>query len=504
MSSLINKKITRVVILLFLLNIFACRKDKITTDSAAKIEVSHDSVLFDTVFTTIGSSTKNIRIRNPNKQRINISSIQLQGGSTSPFILNVDGEKGISFSNIEIAPNDSLYIFIQVNVNPTNANSPVVMEDAINFLVNGNQQKVILEAWGQDAYYHRPNKAVYFQDGSYFSYSLVNDLQNSYTMVGEEYIWNKDKPHVIYGYLAIDSLQKLTISAGTKVFLNYKAGIWVYRYGQIKVLGARGNEVIFQGARRDKDYLDEPGQWDRIWINEGSDLNQINYAIIKNGFIGVQTEVTGNTVGGPGKLSITNTKIQNMSMWGLYSLAYNIYGGNNVISNCQEHSLNILFGGEYNFYHCTFSNFWNRNKGREKATININNYTSQQTLPLYAYFGNCIVDGKLANEINLDLKNSSIPELAPSYIFSNCWLKTQAATTNTLIYRSVRTGNNSLKYKDEATYDFSPHADELSIRGFTTQVAGSDAFKFRQDIAGKTRKVTAATGGITAGAYEIE
>ncbi len=482
----------------------SCKKDKLITESSAKLQFSQDSVLFDTVFTTIGSSTRNIRIRNKHNQPIKISSIHLQGGSSSPFILNVDGGKGISFSDLEIAANDSMYVFIQVNVNPTNANSPVVIEDAINFSVNGNQQKIVLEAWGQDAYYHRPDSAVYFSDGSYFSYSLVNALKESYNFIGDEYVWKNDKPHVIYGYLAVDSLQKFTIPAGTKVFLNYKAGIWVYRYGQIKVLGSKGNEVTFQGARREKDYADEPGQWDRIWINEGSDLNIINYAIIKNGFIGVQTEVTGNTVGGPGKLTLTNTKIQNMSLWGLYSLAYNITGGNNVISNCQEHSLNILYGGEYNFYHCTFSNFWNKEKSRDKATIHINNYTPQQTLPCSAYFGNCIVDGKLANEISLDLKSSNIPELQPAYLFSNSWLKTNAVTTNTLNYRQVRAATTSLNYKDELKYDFEPKADETRFKLFANQVAGSDAVKYRLDIAGKNRKINPNAGGVTAGAYEVE
>lgn len=482
----------------------SCRKDKYTTSAGSRLQFSQDSVLFDTVFTSIGSSTRNIRIRNKNDKRIKIASIQLQGGSASPFILNVDGAKGTSFSDIEIAANDSMYIFIQVNVNPTNANSPLVIEDAINFQVNGNEQKVVLEAWGQDAYYHRPDSAVYFRDGSYFSYSLVNALKDSYTLSGDVYVWKNDKPHVIYGYLAVDSLQKLSIPAGTKVFLNYKAGIWVYRYGQIKVLGAKGNEVIFQGARREKDYADEPGQWDRIWINEGSNANEINYAIIKNGFIGVQAEVTGNTVGGDGKLKITNTKIQNMSMWGLYCLAYNVTGGNNVISNCQEHSLNILYGGEYTFHHCTFSNFWNKDKAREKTTVNVNNYTPQQTLPLTLYFGNCIIDGKLNNEISLDLKGNSIPELEPVYVFSNCWLKTTNSTASATVYKSVRTGTTSLNYKDEPKYDFQPKSDEERIKFFNNQTAQADAFKYRFDIKGNTRKLTFATGGVTAGAYEIE
>ena len=82
--------------------------------------------------------------------------------------MNVDGAKGTVFNDIEIAANDSMYVFIQVFVNPTNVNSPLIITDALNVTVNGNEQRLILEAWGQDAYYHRPDSAIKFKDGSYF------------------------------------------------------------------------------------------------------------------------------------------------------------------------------------------------------------------------------------------------------------------------------------------------------------------------------------------------
>ena len=129
----------------------SCKKNKLIDDPSAKIDFSADSVLFDTVFTTAGSTTRQIRVINNNDQRIKISSINLQGGASSPFFLNVDGSPGRSFGEVEIDANDSLFIFIQVNVNPNNLNSPLVISDAINFVVNGNTQSVYLDAWGQDA-----------------------------------------------------------------------------------------------------------------------------------------------------------------------------------------------------------------------------------------------------------------------------------------------------------------------------------------------------------------
>jgi hypothetical protein len=210
-------KIAVLFLLSFLVFDFSsCKKDKLITDSSAKLQFSQDSVLFDTVFTTIGSSTKNIRVRNKNNQRIKISSIQLQGGTASPFIINVDGSPGKSFTDIEIAANDSMYIFIQVNVNPTNTNSPLIISDALVFSVNGNQQTVQLEAWGQDAYYHRPTDAIKFKDGTYFPYSTIS------TQTPATVTWPNDKPHVIYGYLVVDEKQKLIINQGLFGFLQWK------------------------------------------------------------------------------------------------------------------------------------------------------------------------------------------------------------------------------------------------------------------------------------------
>ncbi len=502
-------KIASCLLLVFIVSNFSfCKKDKLIKDTGAKVEFSQDSVLFDTVFTTIGSSTQNIRIRNKHDQKINISSIQLQGGSASQFIINVDGAKGTSFSDIEIAANDSMYIFIQVNVNPTNINSPLIISDAILFIVNGNEQKVILEAWGQDAYYHRPDSVIKFKDGSYFRYSVANAVPNSYNLINGEYVWKNDKPHVIYDYLVVDEGQKLKIQENTKVYLNYKAGIWVYAGGQIQVLGKKDKEVVFQGARREKDWADEPGQWDRIWINEGSDNNIIDYAIIKNGYIGVQCEYIGedSLYRKKGQLSLTNSKIQNMSMWGLYCLYYKVFGFNNVISNCQEHSVNIALGGAYLFSQCTFANYWNKDKARDKPTLNVNNYSTSQVLPLNLHIGNCIIDGKLENEVNLDIKtDNTLPAGAISYTFSNNWFKTTINTSNATLFINNRKGdkNSEISYKDIAVYNFEPVVSENKIINFTGLLATQNAKLIGppyEDIRGRVRNTTS----VTAGAYETQ
>ena len=96
-------------------------------------------------------------IHNNYKEKIKISSIRLAGGNNSNFKINVDGNAASQVNNLEIAPKDSIYIFVKVTVDPNNSNSPFVISDSIMFETNGNLQKVQLVAWGQNAYYYTPN-----------------------------------------------------------------------------------------------------------------------------------------------------------------------------------------------------------------------------------------------------------------------------------------------------------------------------------------------------------
>ena len=152
----IKKYIPVCLLIAFMLPLcFSCKKDLITTSSSAKLAFQEDTVKFDTVFTTQGSATQQLKIYNPNSEKINISNISLAGGSGSMFRMNVDGTPTYSINNVQIAAHDSLYIFVAVTVNPSNLNNPFLVTDSILFSTNGNNQKVILNAYGQNAHFYR-------------------------------------------------------------------------------------------------------------------------------------------------------------------------------------------------------------------------------------------------------------------------------------------------------------------------------------------------------------
>ena len=255
----------------------------------------------------------------------------------------------------------------------------------------------------------------------------------------------------------VDSSQTLTISEGTKIHFGNGAGLWVYKGGTLKVQGSKDHPVTFQGLRSESSFADEPGQWDRIWINDGG-INEIDYAIIKNGFIGLQTEILlDNPM--PVSLTVSNTIIKNMAGFGIFARHFVINGYNNVIANCGLYCAAFTTGGSYDFTHCTFANYWKLNQ-RSTPVMYLNNYAvsngivitdSLGTGLLKADFKNCIIYGLNDNELELDTKSQ-----APlNYHFKNCILKTDnnTPTSDTSHFTSIHNVDPGFKDTDAGNYD---------------------------------------------------
>ncbi|MCF8378378.1 MAG: hypothetical protein K9H49_02305 [Bacteroidales bacterium] len=466
---------------LLIVLISSCRKEEeIATDESYKITLSSDTILFDTVFTTVGSTTKYLKLYNQNDRKINISSIRLAGGENSQFRVNVDGESGTSFSNIELDKDDSLYVFIKVTVDPTLSNAPLVVTDSVVFETNGNIQDVDLVAWGQDAHFFVGNKRI---EGLSYPYTLLAEE-------GETINWQDDKPYVIYGWGVVDSAAQLIIGPGVDIHFHQNSGLWVYRGGNIIVNGEKDSLVTFQGDRLEYEYQDLPGQWDRIWINEGSINNEFNYAIIKNGYIGLQSEILISDENLQNALILNNTIIQSMSRWGLFSIAYNIVSTNSVFADCAENTLFISVGGNYDFRHCTFSNYWTGSIRQDPSFTLSNNLIVQDGQGnfitylgnLNAYFGNCIIWGILDEEIVFS--NDESTEF--NYVFDHCLLKTLENISDEGLYPGCFKNNDPL-FVDYTINDY--RLDTLSAasdRG-SIDVINNSIFELSNDLDGNSR-----------------
>ena len=129
----------------------SCKKKNFL--SKKNLSFSVDTLVFDTVFTSIGSTTKQFKIYNKENKTVNITDIELMGGEASPFRMNVDGIMSTKIQNIELEGKDSLFVFVEVTL-VVNKICELIIEDSIRFRTNGIDQYVKLAVWGQDAYFH--------------------------------------------------------------------------------------------------------------------------------------------------------------------------------------------------------------------------------------------------------------------------------------------------------------------------------------------------------------
>lgn len=380
-----------------------CRKENFDDDPSTTLEFSMDTVLFDTVFNTVGSTTAMLKVYNRNNRPVRVSNIVLGEGAQSQYRINVNGLPGYAFEDVEIYGNDSIFVLVEVTVDPSDSLHPFV-EDKIHFVTNGNEQKVHLLAWGWDALFYTPNV---FPTNGLPPYRIISDQP------GATVQWTNEKPVVIYGYAVVDEGMKLIIDAGTNIYLHEGSGLWVYNDASIEVNGTLEEPVIFQGDRLEPFYQDQPGQWDRIWINEGPEGNDniFKHAIIRNSFIGIQAETLpfGGNEGAPtssNKLVLENCRIYNTSLVGLLGRNYRIEGANNLFANSGDHVFAVSGGGEYNFNHCTFANYWNFSNRQNPLLLMTNAYQNppgvlQVRSIENTTFSNCIFYGNNDNEMEM-------------------------------------------------------------------------------------------------------
>lgn len=247
------------------LTLTQCKKE--SPINGTGISFTTDTLTFDTVFTSLGSTTRYFKVKNTTTKDITISNIKLMGLQGNQFRLNVDGLPGKNFDNVEVLAKDSLYIFVEVTVNPNIANAPFVIQDEILFSVKNQLQKVVLEAWGQNAYYH---------------------VGESYSMTNPPPVWLADKPHIILRLRdtlrALEIKQGVTLNIPSGARLFFGAGAFISVDGTLNALANQGDSISFDGVRLESYYNDRPGQWWGIIYGRTAKVNMRGCMITESTF----------------------------------------------------------------------------------------------------------------------------------------------------------------------------------------------------------------------------
>lgn len=396
------------------------------------LSFSADTVSFDTVFTTMGSTTLQLKVYNTSEQSITLNSVTLRGGFSSRFRLNVDGDTSMVARNVRIAGGDSIFIFVQVNVNPNSSSEPFLIEDAILFSAGGSEAQVMLNAYGRNAVYHMPQHRLVNTEGTpyvdeyghYYEYSVI-DCEH----------WDHSRPHVIYGYAVVDEGSTLNLNAGDELYFADCAVLWVYEGASIQAQGRAYAPVLFTSLRQDGYYNYLPGQWGHVWLSGGCNQCQFDWCIIENGCQGV---IVDTCSGMTPTMVMSNSIVRNMTYFGILGEAEaNIDGQNLLVYDCGEESVAMMYGGKCNFRNCTFADYW-RYTTRKHPSVRLNNW--------YAYldgddtiisvrnlkdvrFQDCIIYGSYALEYGGELWLDRYPEGQFNVNMTHCLLRGDSAAS---------------------------------------------------------------------------
>ncbi len=422
------KKLSSFIAIIFLsICIFSsCKKDSFITSADARLSTSVDSLKFDTVFTTTGSITKSFKIFNNNEQKLLLSKIKLGGGATSAFKMNVNGIAATELSNIEVAANDSIYVFVTVTVNPTAANLPFIISDSVLIDFNGRNAKVNLEAFGQNA--------IFIRDGL-----IIGNVNFTNTL-----------PYVILGGFQVASTATLNVSAGTKIYCHADAPLIID--GTLICNGTKLQPIVFAGDRLDDPYSGFPASWPGIYFRATSKDNILQFTNVKNAYQAIVVDAPA-TNANP-KLILKQCIIDNALDAGLLFTNTKVVAENCLVSNSGR-AVDASYGGNYSFIHCTMASYSNSYVLHKKPSIFLTDANgSNQTNALNTVLQNCIVYGDagfVQNEIQTTKVGSSF-----AVSIDHCLYRAVADPTNTTINGSIKNIDPSFDSVDNSrrVYDF--------------------------------------------------
>ncbi len=379
---------------------YGCEPEYIS--STSKLRFSTDTLLLDTIIVGLGTETSNLlRLYNKGNENVNNIRLSLAGGNESPFLINVSGRKGSSFTNLQLSKNDSLYVFVQAKINPSNLNDifyPVM--DSI--IVESGENRIVSVL------------RVVVINANYVS-GTIGDVT-----------WEKNAQIYLDKDLTVAANSTLTIKEGCRVYLNNNVKLIVE--GSIKAMGTKENPILFGGARQGLlagvfNYQQVSGVWNQIWLKNTSKDNTFSYCTISNAKIGI-------VVGEEAKEGKVDLTLRNSTL--TYNGVADIlsYNGQLLISNCllsnSEQQL-IAIGGKLEVIQTTIANYfeWRNSTTYTKPSVVLSNYNylndkDKSTYNLEsALFYNSIITGNSSNEILLQtLENTSI-----SPKFKYCLLK---------------------------------------------------------------------------------
>ena len=436
----------------------SCHKELLSNKGG--VSFSTDTLTFDTVFSTLGSVTLSFTVRNTQSKAVNISDIKLMQQAGTQFRILVPPNPAstplVEYKNITIPAHDSIYVFVEVTINPNNANNPFVVLDQIQFVTNGVTQHIVLEAMGQNAHY-------------WFSYH-VKASAGSFT-------FPTDRPNIIVNkngglpIFAVDTGATCIIPPGCKIFMGPGAVMTVDGTLMTSPTPSWSDSVIFQYIRTD--YGGLPGEWLGITYSRIATVN-LSHVIIDQSTFGLSDEYVLNILAQAQittsnlttsysnsqlpNVTLNNVIIRNSSTTALTALCTNLKATNCLFFSCGGALVQIGYGGTCTMTNCTLANTYSQYISSQNQALSIIddlqyiNGVLVSPLATTVNINNSIVGGNTSqnhgNDIYFFLNLQSSDHIA----FNNSFLTTVADSITS--YHAVN--NNCIDTLGDPYYSFNP------------------------------------------------
>lgn len=272
--------------------------DSFSSDSSYRLTFTKDTLLLDTLFTTVPSSTYTFWVYNNSSDGIRITTTRLERGNQSGFRVNVDGTfLNPAASDLEVRKGDSIRVFVELTAHENMSASPKLVEDNLLFsLESGVEQRVNLRAVTWDA-------------------TKMPDL-----IVTKDMTIDTSIPLILYGKgIQVNENATLTIK-NTVLFFHDGAGIKVN--GKLVAEGC-----LFRGDRLDRMFPYLPydrvsGQWKGLTIAAKAKGCEMKDSEIHSCDTGLSCDST--------TVILNNVVIHNCNGYGLYA-----HDSDVTISQCQ-------------------------------------------------------------------------------------------------------------------------------------------------------------------------
>lgn len=416
-------------------------EETFTYDPDVKLLFSKDTVLFDTLFSTVGSTTQRLEVYNPSQNAVAITSVELAKSNTSAYKVYINGEQDKHFTGVQLLGGDSLLVLIEVHIDAQDEDLPFLVKDSLIFTTNQNVQDVKLIAWGQDAHFIK---------------SLAIQKDTTFTKV---------RPYVIYDSIWVAEEASLHIEKGARLYFNTGSKLVVD--GNLLVTGTAEERVLFRNDRMDGVYKNGLGQWQGIFFSRDSRDNYIEHAVIRNADVGILVE--GSDTDTIPDITIANTIIENMAISGIAAFNADIDAYNLLVNSCASNLIENYGSGYYSYLHCTFDNtFFHR---EDIALFFADTLSEMGNQPFQLVLENNIIWGNRSDELAV------IQEEANSHIRIRSNL---IKTRNESLYAEQNILNEEPQFVNQREYNYQIDSTSIVInKGITTSV--------KKDIEGHVR-----------------